>query len=62
MNRLRIEKAKELLSGGQKLSLDKIADMIGFENRRTFYKVFRKFEGRTPGDYREGLSHPHDAN
>jgi len=61
INRLRIEKAKELLTGGQKLSLDKIADLIGFENRRTFYKVFRKYVGRTPGEYRDGLSEPHDA-
>ncbi|WP_143088513.1 AraC family transcriptional regulator [Paenibacillus algorifonticola] len=33
------------------LSLDKTAGCIGFDNRRTFYKVFRKFVGQKPGEY-----------
>lgn len=51
-NQFRIAKAKELLVSSPGLSLDKIAGCIGFENRRTFYKVFRKFVGQTPGEYR----------
>ncbi|RKP56285.1 response regulator [Cohnella endophytica] len=52
INTVRIAKAKELLNNDETLSLEKIASCIGFENRRTFYKVFQKHVGQTPGDYR----------
>jgi two-component system response regulator YesN len=53
LNQTRIGKAKELLTGGQNISLDIIAGCVGFENRRTFYKVFRKYAEQTPGQYRD---------
>ncbi|MBW5446462.1 response regulator [Cohnella sp. CFH 77786] len=53
INGLRMGKAKELLLSGESLPLDKIAGLVGFENPRTFYKVFRKYTGQTPGEYRE---------
>jgi YesN/AraC family two-component response regulator len=52
INHVRIEKAKELLAAGLHLPLEIIAESIGFENSRTFYKVFRKHVGLTPGQYR----------
>ncbi len=53
INNLRIDKAKELLVGMPNTSLEKIARCVGYENRRTFYKVFRRYVGQTPGQYRE---------
>lgn len=54
INGIRIAKAKELLASGGSLSLDKVAGLVGFENSRTFYKVFRKYTGQTPGEFRDG--------
>jgi two-component system response regulator YesN len=55
LNEVRVEKAKQMLLVVEGMSLDKIAKHVGFENRRTFYKVFRKYTGQTPGDFREKL-------
>ncbi|KRF10274.1 hypothetical protein ASG89_01715 [Paenibacillus sp. Soil766] len=55
LNEVRVEKAKQLLIGMKGMSLDKIAKHVGYENHRTFYKVFRKYTGQTPGDYREAF-------
>ncbi|WP_339308078.1 response regulator [Paenibacillus sp. FSL R5-0519] len=52
INRLRVEKAKKLVISDSTIPLDKIAACIGFDNSRTFYKVFRKYTGQTPGEYR----------
>ncbi|KRF06063.1 hypothetical protein ASG89_20180 [Paenibacillus sp. Soil766] len=52
LNEVRVEKAKQLLIGMEGMSMEKIAKHVGFENRRTFYKVFRKYTGQTPGDFR----------
>lgn len=47
INRVRIEKAKELLK--QELTQELIAEKVGFTNVRTFQRVFKKIEGTTPG-------------
>jgi len=56
LNQLRVEKAEEMLKEMNDLSLEKIGKCVGYDNRRTFYKVFRKYTGKTPGQYREELS------
>ncbi|WP_338787230.1 response regulator [Metabacillus sp. FJAT-53654] len=53
LNQLRVEKAKEMLKEMKDLSLEKIAKCVGYDNPRTFYKVFRKYTGKTPGQFRE---------
>lgn len=52
INRLRVEKAKKLVISDTSIPLEKIAACVGFDNSRTFYKVFRKYAGQTPGEYR----------
>jgi len=52
INKVRIEKAKMLLRSTQD-SLEVIASMTGFTNAVTFIRVFKKYEGITPGKYRE---------
>ncbi len=47
----RVEKARELLRGTN-LTVGEIAPQVGFENVNTFIRVFKKYEGVTPGQYR----------
>lgn len=51
INQSRIRHAKTLLSQGR-LSLDEIAEQAGYYNASTFIRVFKKYEGLTPGQYR----------
>lgn len=47
LNRMRIEKAKELFPGN--LTVGQIAKAVGYSNDVTFRRVFKKYEGITPG-------------
>jgi len=49
---LRISKAKELLVDSS-LTVHQIAEGIGFFNRTTFLRTFKRFEGISPNDYRK---------
>jgi YesN/AraC family two-component response regulator len=52
INRLRIEKSKELLKDTA-LSLNEISEKIGYLYPNTFIRIFKKFEGFTPGQFRK---------
>lgn len=52
INAVRIEKAKELLMTTSK-KLDEIAAMVGFIGSNAFIRTFKRYEGVTPGRYRE---------
>lgn len=52
INSVRIEKAKELLINTSK-KLDEIAVMVGFIGSNAFIRTFKRYEGVTPGRYRE---------
>ena len=54
ITRIRLKKAKELLRDTDK-SIGEIAEETGFSNGSVFIKVFKKWEGITPGRYRELL-------
>jgi transcriptional regulator GlxA family with amidase domain len=49
--RLRIARARELLEFSR-TSVDEIASRVGYEDVGAFRRVFRKFMGLTPSDYR----------
>lgn len=49
INRLKIEKAKEMIRGG--LKVYEAADKVGFDDVAYFSKVFKKIEGTSPKDY-----------
>ncbi|MBA3847221.1 MAG: helix-turn-helix domain-containing protein [Planctomycetes bacterium] len=51
LNRLRIDRARELLAGSDR-SISDIAVAIGFAGTSYFGKVFRKLTGHTPREYR----------
>lgn len=52
INLLKINKAKELLIN-KKMNINEISKDIGFSNTNTFIRVFKKYEGVTPGVYKK---------
>ncbi|KIL42146.1 hypothetical protein SD70_02955 [Gordoniibacillus kamchatkensis] len=52
LHSFRIHKAKELMSQFPDWPLDAIAEQVGYANPRHFYKVFKKYEHQTPGQFR----------
>ncbi|WP_026486087.1 helix-turn-helix domain-containing protein [Caldanaerobius polysaccharolyticus] len=54
LNKKRIERAKSLLSNSN-CRIKDVAYKSGFENVNTFIKVFKKYEGITPGQFRASL-------
>jgi len=53
VTKARIEEAKELLNRNVKTA--DICSKIGFRDIKHFYKIFKKIEGVTPGQYKRGL-------
>lgn len=49
----RVAKAQQLMNENPKLAIDKIAIQVGYENPRQFFKVFKKYSGLTPGQFRD---------
>lgn len=54
INRTRIEAAKVLLQD-TKLRNEDVAVKVGFLNVNTFIRLFKKYEGVTPGIYKKAL-------
>ena len=51
-NVVRIDKAKLLLAD-QRLTVDDVAERVGFEDPKYFARVFREMAGTTPSAYRK---------
>lgn len=51
---MRVERAVELLENSD-LFVYEIAEKVGYNNLKYFYKVFRKVKGKSPSDYRPGM-------
>lgn len=54
VNRFRVDRAKRLLAEPQS-QVKLVAQQVGFENVNTFIRVFKSFEGISPGIYKETL-------
>lgn len=52
INLVRITRAKELLVTTKK-GVGEIGEEVGFENRTTFFRAFKKQEGVSPNEYRK---------
>jgi two-component system response regulator YesN len=50
---LRMERAKDLLRHTD-MSIDKISEGVGYEDRHYFQKTFKRCVGVTPNEYRRG--------
>ncbi|QKS72503.1 AraC family transcriptional regulator [Paenalkalicoccus suaedae] len=51
VNKTKIERAKELMDHSQE-TVESISDMLGFESKSYFLKVFKKYYGATPSQYK----------
>ena len=49
---LRLDKAKELLQHSTQ-AIKEIGSSVGYANQRSFNRIFKKYEGVTPGEYRD---------
>lgn len=52
INKLRLNHAKQLLKAGKR-SIQEISNEVGYGNASSFIRVFKKYEGITPGQYKE---------
>jgi AraC-like DNA-binding protein len=53
ISKTRIKKSKILLIEKEEINLTEIAVEVGFSNVRSFSRAFKKYEGITPGKFRE---------
>lgn len=56
LHTFRLTKAKQFMQDHPDWPIHAIAELVGYENPRHFFKVFKKFENTTPGQYRLGSS------
>ncbi len=54
LGRMRMERAKALLADSS-LRIHEIAEQVGYADVAHFSKSFKRLEGMTPGEYRDGL-------
>lgn len=52
LRRIRMEKAKELL-GNPEIRIVEAARLVGYENYKSFYRVFKEETGVTPAEYQQ---------
>lgn len=60
LQRIRIEAAKQKLES-TKETIDEITGHVGYEDSNSFRKLFKKFTGLSPREYRERFSRIHKA-
>ena len=53
LGRMRMERAKALLADSS-LRIHEVAEQVGYADVAHFSKSFKRLEGMTPGEYREG--------
>jgi len=52
LQRFRVEMSKRMIEKGNR-SIEEIAFQIGYENSSSFRKVFKKYSGLSPAEYRK---------
>lgn len=55
---LRIAQAKSLLVHNPELSIRQIGETIGYEDQGYFSRIFKKYTGQSPAEYRDSLNRP----
>ncbi len=55
LNGSRIDRAKQLLKD-TRMTVKEIGFKVGFNNVQTFFRTFKRYEGITPGQFRENLT------
>ncbi len=54
INAYRIQKAKELLALDPEATITEIAEKVGYNSSQTLIRIFKRYEGTTPGQFRTG--------
>lgn len=54
INRCRIEKAKEIMLSDASVTIADIARQVGYNSSQTLIRIFKRYEGVTPGQFRAG--------
>lgn len=52
INRIRLEKAKQLMKEGE-LNISTVAEKVGYTQSRALIRLFKKYEGVTPGKFKD---------
>jgi len=52
--KVRIEKAMELLANSN-IKINEVAQEVGYTNSHSFIRAFKKYVGKTPGEFRNGM-------
>lgn len=55
LSQYRIQKAKEYLEEDHNIKIKELAGLVGCNNPNTFIRMFKKYEGISPGQYLESL-------
>lgn len=54
---IRLQRFQKLISdGGRVLSLSQIAELLHFSDASAFYRAFRRWTGRAPGEFRRTIN------
>ncbi|HKZ66034.1 MAG TPA: helix-turn-helix domain-containing protein [Chitinophagaceae bacterium] len=53
VNEYRINEACKILSENTNLTIDAVADEVGFNSKSTFFATFKKIKGQTPSTYQQ---------
>lgn len=56
LNKIRIQEAKKLLASESDIPVSTIGEMVGYDNKHYFTKVFKRYTGTTPGEFRKSAS------
>jgi AraC-like DNA-binding protein len=54
LSEYRIKRAKQIMDEHADMKINDVAGMVGWNNANTFIRAFKKHEGITPGQYRQG--------
>ena len=57
--RVRMQKAKELIKATD-LQIQEIGERVGYEDQLNFSRIFRKYEGVSPSEYRRRINEPEE--
>lgn len=55
LNIYRVERAKELMVENNKIKIKDLAEKVGYNSSNTFIRIFKKYEGISPGKYLEDI-------
>ncbi|MGG1639025.1 helix-turn-helix domain-containing protein [Paenibacillus sp. NRS-1760] len=54
LNKYRVQQAKKLIAE-QQMGIKEVAEKVGYTEATTFIRIFKKYQGITPGKYRDSL-------